>query len=99
MATQEKAAGLEGMTPEEQVRAVGRTCRGPLKHPGVRAQINALLSAGKLDEARALDGRSRKGCGYDVNNLIVKHAFDGEEHTEPCPNCETEIAFRAPTFD
>jgi hypothetical protein len=103
MATKKRSAKKavpkpKALSPEEQVRAIARTCRGPLSD-SARVHITALLAKGKLEEARRADAEGHQACGYDVNELILKHPFDGKDHTERCPRCKTEISFRSPVFD
>ncbi len=40
-----------------------------------------------------------QGCGWDLNEEIVKHPFDGAEHETDCPNCGHSISWKAPVFD
>ena len=37
-------------------------------------------------------------CGWDLNEEIVQHPFDGAEHLTECPNCGIEISWKAPVF-
>lgn len=39
-----------------------------------------------------------QGCGWDLNEEIVLHPFDGAEHTTECPNCGISMSWRAPVF-
>ena len=39
-----------------------------------------------------------QGCGWDLNEEIVGHPFDGAEHTTECPNCGISISWKAPVF-
>lgn len=94
-----KPKTLAQMTPEEHVRAVPRTCRGPRVDDQVQDEINRLLAAGAHRQARELDSQSRKPCGYDFNDLIVKNGFDGKERTVACPKCGQSISYRAPLFE
>lgn len=40
-----------------------------------------------------------QGCGWNLNEEIVKHPFDGEEHVTTCPDCGAEHSWKAPVFD
>ena len=40
-----------------------------------------------------------KGCGWDLNEEIVLHPFDGAEHVTECPNCGISMSWKAPVFD
>ena len=40
-----------------------------------------------------------QGCGWDLNEEIIKHPFDGAEHMTECPNCGHDISWKAPVFD
>lgn len=40
-----------------------------------------------------------RSCGYDVNDLICAHPFDGQAREVTCPRCGTVISYRAPRFD
>lgn len=89
---------LDQMSPEEQVRAVPRTCRGPLQK-GHRAKVNEALSEGRLEDARQLDSGGRVRCGADFNDVILAHPLDGQERTVACPKCGQPISYRAPLFE
>ncbi len=39
-----------------------------------------------------------QGCGWDLNEEILKHPFDGAEHMTDCPQCGIEISWKAPVF-
>lgn len=39
-----------------------------------------------------------KPCGWNLNEEIVKHAFDGAEHVTDCPGCGVEMTWKAPVF-
>ena len=39
-----------------------------------------------------------KPCGYDLNQEIVKHPYDGEEHEMACPGCGTPTSWTSPVF-
>ena len=39
-----------------------------------------------------------QGCGWDLNEEIVKHPFDGAEHETECPNCGISMSWKAPVF-
>ncbi len=39
-----------------------------------------------------------KGCGWDLNEEIVLHPFDGAEHETECPTCGHSISWKAPIF-
>lgn len=43
--------------------------------------------------------RIGRGCGWDLNEEIIKHPFDGGEHVTECPNCGISISWKAPVFD
>ena len=58
-----------------------------------------LLTEGMLLEARAADAAARRGCGYDFNQIILLHHFDGQEHPYRCPQCGVEGTFRSPLFE
>jgi len=89
---------LSQPTPEQVIRSISRTCRGPLAE-GAREQINALLADGKPDEARGLDNSARTPCGYDFNEVILAHPHDGQTRATPCPQCGVVIRWTAPIFD
>ncbi len=38
------------------------------------------------------------GCGWDLNEEILKHPFDGEDHETECPNCGVSMGWTAPVF-
>ena len=40
-----------------------------------------------------------QGCGWDLNEEILKHPFDGAEHLTTCPNCGIEMSWKAPVFE
>lgn len=40
----------------------------------------------------------RSRCGFDVNDLIVKQPFDGQERTLVCPKCGQQINITSPYF-
>lgn len=88
---------LNPLTPEQVIRSVVRTCRGPLAE-GAREKINALLAEGKPDEARVLDTAARTPCGYDFNEIILAHPHDGQTRETPCPQCGAIIRWTAPVF-
>lgn len=97
MATQKKSVKPKALSPEETVRAITRTCRGPLA-PDMAKLRDTALAKGNLAEARKWDA-IRESCGYDVNDLIVKAGLDGEEHEKKCPKCGQLLTWRAPRFD
>ena len=37
-------------------------------------------------------------CNYDFNDVILANPLDGEERVVSCPNCETQISYRAPNY-
>ena len=39
-----------------------------------------------------------QSCGWDLNQEIVKHPFDGAEHITECPNCGISMSWKAPVF-
>lgn len=39
-----------------------------------------------------------KPCGYDFNDIICAHEFDGKMHTVECPKCGATNVFTAPVF-
>jgi len=39
-----------------------------------------------------------KGCGYDLNQEILKHPYDGEGHEIECPECGTPTSWTSPVF-
>lgn len=41
---------------------------------------------------------ARRGCGQDVNDLMLAAPLDGQEHSAPCPKCGTTHTWRAPTI-
>jgi len=102
MATKRKAAKTEAqpkpLSPEQTVRAVSRTCRGPLKS-GYRERIDQALAKGDRAGASRIDAEGRPGCGQDVNDLIVKGGLDGKEHEAACPKCRVSLTWTAPHFN
>ena len=82
---------------EEEVRAIKRTCRGPLSE-AARKAVNALLADGRLAEARQADRANRKGCGYDFNEIIVGGELDGGTYDYKCPECGVTGHYTAPVF-
>ena len=86
------------LSPEATVRAVPRTCKGPLAQ-GYREKIDAALFKGDRTGASRLDAEGRAACGQDVNELILKAGLDGEEHEQECPSCGVLLSWRAPRFD
>jgi len=73
----------------ETGRAEGRT---------VNDLIRAHLQAGDQPTVRALNKLSRRGCGGDVNNEIVKQPFDRSVRYMNCPKCGLQISYLAPAF-
>lgn len=39
-----------------------------------------------------------KGCGWNVNDLILAQALDGQEHSAVCPGCGRTHFWKAPTI-
>lgn len=39
-----------------------------------------------------------KGCGQDVNDLMLAAPLDGREHSAPCLRCNITHTWRAPTI-
>ena len=93
-----KQGAPEPLSPEETVRAVSRTCRGPIA-PDMAKKRDAALANGDRQGASALDAGGRPGCGQDVNELIVKAGLDGQEHESACPKCGVLLSWRAPSFE
>lgn len=93
-----KRTTIPSLSHEDTVRAVPRTCKGPLKD-GYRAKIDAALAKGDRQGSSRLDTEGRAGCGLDVNDLILKAGLDGEEHSQDCPKCGQTLTWRAPRFD
>lgn len=79
------------------INSVTRQCRGPLR-VGVREAVDKLLEENKLPEARALDAKSRNGCGYDFNKIVAAGPLDGQEYAYKCPKCGVEGVYGAPLF-
>jgi len=96
----EDVLGPEDTTEEQAaiVRGIKRTCRGPLAE-GAAGKVAEALAAGDHAGAAAIDVANRKGCGYNVNDLIMAQALDGKLHTAECPGCGRVIEWRAPVFD
>lgn len=82
----------------EEINAIQRRCRGPLA-AGAREAIDKLLADQKFVEARALDIKSRKGCGYDFNKTIAAGPLDGQDHAYTCPNCGVIGVYVAPLYE
>lgn len=40
-----------------------------------------------------------RGCGQDVNDLILAAPLDGREHSAPCPRCGITHTWGAPTIN
>ena len=38
------------------------------------------------------------GCGWDLNDEITQHPFDGMERKYECPNCGNKGTYRSPIF-
>lgn len=79
------------------VRAVRRTCRGPLSAAG-RKVVNALLSDGRATEAKQADAAGRKRCGADFNDIVLAGPLDGKRHEYTCPKCGVTGTYTAPLF-
>lgn len=78
------------MTREQQeavVRSITRTCRGPVLEPATVKEDGTWKHA------------VHQGCGYDVNEMIIKHPFDGVTRKENCPKCNTEQVFHVTPFE
>lgn len=90
------------MTREQaiaEIRAIGRTCRGPM-NPRVQQVVKALLEEGRTEEAKIADARGRKGCGADFNDVVCAGPFDGAVHRYRCPaGCGVEGTYRAPFYE
>ncbi len=39
-----------------------------------------------------------KPCGYDQNQIVVAHPYDGETRQVPCPDCDTLFVWTSPVF-
>ncbi len=96
MLTHDTMSAAQRAAAERLVRQVTRVCRGPLPAEA-RAQVNAHLAAGELEEAKAVDAGARPGCGQDVNEFICAAPFNGQEERYTC-RCGHEGSFRAPAF-
>jgi hypothetical protein len=97
MAKKKAAQAERSLSPEQTVRAIRRTCKGPLRK-GYRELINAALEKNDRVRASELDAEGREGCDQDVNDLIIKGGLDGKEHDAACPRCKQKISWRAPRF-
>lgn len=80
------------------VRSTGPfTCRGQLP-PKVRAEVNGLLAAGRLEAARVADAAGRQRCGADLTAIFAEGPLDGAEHDYTCPACGNTGTYRAASF-
>lgn len=87
------------------IRSIGRTCKGPIKK-GKEAEYGELRrAAGNFGGGNTgydiglVDRLNRDFCGYDFNNVVVQHPFDGQSHVVECPNCHQKINFTSPVFN
>lgn len=83
---------------QQEILALGLTCRGPLNEQSAR-QKAALLANGKREEAAAVDREGRQGCGYNFGEIVANGPLDGEEHPYTCPQCGVQGTYRAPRYD
>ena len=91
---------------EAVVRHHDRWCAGPIKpgheaeYAGLAAELVAQGPAGgeAIASIVQMNAMLRDYCGYDVNELVLLHQFDGAYHEEPCPKCGTIIDFSSPVF-
>lgn len=83
---------------ERHIRLVGRRCRGPLE-PDALDEVRRLLSEGRLETAVQVDRIGRRGCGYDVNDLICAGPLDGQSRTVPCPTCGNTITYTSARYE
>ncbi len=91
----------EKVTRDEAVaviQAIPRTCRGARSDEGHKI-VKTLLEEGRLEDAQRADQAHRTMCGQDINAVIVKMPFDGEEYAINCPKCGLEISLRTPRFN
>lgn len=94
---------------EASIRAVARTCRGPLLEEHARRR-DQLFAEGKPEEARAYEashwgipyetpeGTRFRKCNYDMNDLICAGPIDGRNHTPRCPGCGRVVSYRVAWF-
>ncbi len=83
---------------ETAVKAIRRTCRGPLAK-GVAEAVTELLERGELTKARHVDAAGRAGCGADFNTVVLAGPLDGGTYEYECPQCGLTGTYTAPRFD
>lgn len=89
---------------EFAVKAIARTCKGPVKlgkeaeYAELREKAGNFGNPDTHGSIAMLDAVNRDYCGYDFNSVILAYPLDGQEHLVNCPKCGLEISFRSPFF-
>lgn len=87
---------VEELDPEELKLLQLKGQPGP---PSIVTKGADGLLSWALESVRANAGDAGKPCGYDFNETVLQHPFDGAEHVYRCPRCGVEGTFRSPRYE